>query len=69
MKTKIVYSDKYYVDIGAHVFPTVKYKLIKKKIESDKDFYGKIEFIEPSLASDEDVLLAHDGAYLDKLKI
>lgn len=68
MKTKIVYSEKYYVDIGAHVFPTAKYRLVKKRLESDKGLCSKIEFIEPGLASESDILLVHDKVYLDKLK-
>lgn len=68
MKTKIVYSEKYYVDIGAHVFPTAKYRLVKKRLESDKGLCSKIEFLEPDLASESDILLVHDKVYLDKLK-
>ncbi len=68
MKTKIVYSEKYYVDIGAHVFPTAKYRLVKRRLESDKGLCSKIEFLEPGLASESDILLVHDKVYLDKLK-
>ncbi len=68
MKTKIVYSEKYYVDIGRHVFPTAKYRLVKKRLESDKSLYSKVEFFEPGLASESDILLVHDKVYLDKLK-
>lgn len=68
MKTRVVYSDKYYIDIGTHVFPTVKYKLIRDRLLQDKKLSGKIEFIEPDLASEEDILLVHEKSYLDKLK-
>jgi len=56
------------VDIGPHVFPTVKYKLIKDRILKDKKLSAKIEFIEPGHASEEDMLLVHEESYLDKLK-
>jgi len=64
---KFYYSDKYLIDIGAHVFPTEKYKFIKERlikegIAKDKDF------IEPKKASDEDVLLVHTKGWIDKLK-
>lgn len=66
-RKRVVYSDQYDVDIGTHVFPTKKYKLIReklirKKLLSQEDF----EFPEP--ASDEDILLIHSKEYLNKLK-
>ncbi len=67
-KTKIVYSDKYYVDIGAHVFPTVKYRLIKEKLLKDLDIVNKIDFIQPEAASEKDLERVHTKNYLDKLK-
>ena len=68
MKTKIVYSDKYYIDIGTHVFPTVKYKYIKNKLSKDLDLVNKILFVEPEEASTEDLLRVHAARYLDKLE-
>ena len=68
MKTKIVYSDRYYVDIGTHVFPTVKYKLIKNRLSNDLSIVNKILFVEPKEAQDEDLLRVHTAEYLDKLK-
>ena len=67
MKVKIVYSERYAVDIGAHVFPTEKYKLIRKSLEEDENVLPKIEFAEPPLASEDDIALVHDRAYLNKL--
>ena len=68
MKTRIVYTDKYYVDIGAHVFPTVKYRLIKKRLLQDLGIVNKIAFSEPDIASERDILRVHTMVYLDKLK-
>ena len=68
MKTKIVYSGKYYVDIGAHVFPTVKYKLIKNRLLKDLRIVNKILFVEPQQATEGDILRVHTRTYLDKLK-
>lgn len=67
MKTRVVYTDRYHVDIGSHVFPTVKYKLIKKKLLSDIGIVNRIAFIEPEKAKIDDLLLVHTKAYLDKL--
>lgn len=68
MKTKIVYSDKYHVDIGNHVFPTIKYKLIKNRLLKDLSIVNRITFIEPEKAKLEDLLRVHTRTYLDKLK-
>jgi len=68
VKTKIVYSDNYYVDIGTHVFPTEKYRLIKDKLLKDLSIVNKIEFIEPKVASEEDLLRVHTSDYVDKLE-
>ena len=68
MKTKIVYSDKYYIDIGAHVFPTIKYRLIEKKLRKNLSIVNKITFIEPEKAREEDLLRVHTRSYIDKLK-
>lgn len=68
MKTRIVYSDRYYIDIGAHIFPTVKYKLIKSKLEKDLSIVNRIAFVEPEKPTEEDFLRVHTREYLNKLK-
>lgn len=67
MRIDIVYSDRYYVNIGSHVFPTAKYRLVKKKIEADAGIKSRLGFIEPEPASSIDILEVHDRDYLDKL--
>jgi acetoin utilization deacetylase AcuC-like enzyme len=54
------------VDIGNHVFPLKKYRLIYEKLIS----WGvkKENFIEPQLAQDEDILRVHSPKYIKKLK-
>jgi len=67
VKKSVVYSEEYDVDIGSHVFPTEKYKLIRKRLKDEgllKD--GDLIFALP--ASDEDILLVHTREYLDKMK-
>lgn len=68
MKTRIVYTDRYYIDIGAHVFPTAKYRLIKKRLSQDLGIVNKIAFVEPDMASERDILRVHERRYLEKLK-
>lgn len=65
-KKRIVYTDAYLVDIGMHVFPTEKYKLVHELLI--KGGLKKEDFIEPNPAKDEDILLVHTKSYLNKLK-
>ena len=64
---KLVYSDQYDLNLGAHVFPSIKYKLTMEKLLRDGVVQPK-DFVEPDAASDEDVALVHTDAYIRKLK-
>jgi acetoin utilization deacetylase AcuC-like enzyme len=62
-----VYNDQYWmVDLGQHVFPVKKYRLI---YESLLHLGARSEnFLIPQPASEEDILLVHTSKYLKKLK-
>jgi acetoin utilization deacetylase AcuC-like enzyme len=64
---KLVYSDAYYLPIGEHVFPAQKYRLIHQHLLTHR-IAEPSDFVEPQPASDDDVLLVHTPAYVDKLK-
>jgi len=64
---KIVYSDHYDLNLGDHVFPSVKYKLTKERLLRD-GVAKPDDFVEPAPASDEDVALVHHRDYIRKLK-
>ncbi len=64
---KFVYSPKYEIDIGSHVFPMSKYRRIAERLLREIPA-TKNHFLEPSPAADEDILLAHHGPYVRKLK-
>ncbi|MEP6645422.1 MAG: histone deacetylase [Acidobacteriaceae bacterium] len=64
---KLIYSDGYYLPIGAHVFPADKYRrahqqLLETKVAETSDF------LNPQPASDEDILRVHTPEYVHKLK-
>jgi acetoin utilization deacetylase AcuC-like enzyme len=64
---KFIYRNDYWMlDIGKHVFPIKKYRLIYEELLA----LGakKENFLEPELAADDDVLLVHAQKYLKKLK-
>jgi len=63
---KFIYSDDYWVDIGQHVFPVKKYRLVYEELL--RSGVKKENFILPQPAEDEDLLLAHTSKYLKKLK-
>ncbi|MGH9498000.1 MAG: histone deacetylase family protein [Terriglobales bacterium] len=64
---KLIYSDDYYLPIGAHVFPAQKYELIHKRL-LETGIAEASDFLTPQPASDQDVLLVHTPQYVHKLK-
>jgi acetoin utilization deacetylase AcuC-like enzyme len=64
---KLVYSDDYYLPIGAHVFPAEKYRMIQRRLLSE-NVASPEDFVAPSPAPDEDILLVHTPEYVHKLK-
>jgi acetoin utilization deacetylase AcuC-like enzyme len=64
---KLIYSDDYYLPIGAHVFPAEKYRRIRDRLLQTGDAQPP-DFVAPQPASDQDILLVHTPAYVQKLK-
>ena len=62
---KFIHSDRYLVDIGYHVFPIQKYNMIKESLL--REGVSIDDFVEPTEASKEDLLLVHSQDYLDDL--
>lgn len=65
MPPVFVYSGGYYADIGAHVFPIAKYRLVYQKLY-ERGIIGN-DLVEPELASEADLLLVHDRPYVEDL--
>jgi acetoin utilization deacetylase AcuC-like enzyme len=64
---KLVYHDGYDLNLGAHVFPSKKYRLIRDRLVSD-GFAGPDDFVVPEPAMDEDLLLVHQRGWITRLK-
>jgi acetoin utilization deacetylase AcuC-like enzyme len=64
---KLVYSDGYDLNLGAHVFPSQKYRLVYEKLLAEGDA-EEADFLSPSPATDEDVLRVHGAEWVEKLK-
>ncbi|MGA8271759.1 MAG: histone deacetylase [Candidatus Sulfotelmatobacter sp.] len=64
---KLIYSDGYYLPIGAHVFPAEKYRRVRDRLLGS-GVVNAGDFLEPEPATDEDILLVHTPEYVHKLK-
>jgi len=64
---KLIYSDQYFLPIGQHVFPAEKYRRIHDQL-IEMGVGDPTDFIAPQAASDQDILLVHKPAYVNKLK-
>ncbi len=65
---KLVYSDGYDLNLGDHVFPSVKYKLIRQKC-LEEGIATPDDFLQPQPAPDEDLLRVHSREWVRKLKL
>jgi acetoin utilization deacetylase AcuC-like enzyme len=64
---KLIYHDGYDLNLGAHVFPSQKYRLIHDRLLAD-GVATAADFLAPEPAADEDVLRVHMPDYVRKLK-
>ena len=64
---KLIYSDAYFLPIGAHVFPAEKYKRVHDRLIAT-GVADPADFLEPQPATDQDILLVHKPEYVQKLK-
>ena len=63
---KLVYSDDYFLPIGAHVFPAQKYRMIRQRLV-DEQIATPLDFVAPEPATDDDIRLVHTDQYVGKL--
>jgi acetoin utilization deacetylase AcuC-like enzyme len=64
---KLIYSDGYYLPIGTHVFPAEKYRRTRDRLLAG-GVAEAADFLEPTPATDQDILLVHTPEYVQKLK-
>jgi len=63
---RLVYHERYDLQFGDHVFPSKKFKWLHDRMLWTR-FAVKEDFVAPEAATDADLLLAHDRAWIDKL--
>ena len=64
---KVIYGDGYDLNLGAHVFPSQKFRMIRNRL-LEQGIAEARDFLAPEPASDEDVLRVHSADYIRKLK-
>jgi len=63
----VVYSARYRIDIGPHVYPTEKYRLIHERLLQD-GIVQPGDVVEPAPATWEQLALVHTTEYLAKMR-
>jgi len=63
----VVYSARYRIDIGPHVYPTEKYRLIYERLV-ETGVIGPSDVVEPEAATWEQLALVHTPEYLAKMR-
>ncbi len=65
--TPVVWSPRYEVDIGPHVFPTVKYRKVRERLLED-GLLTEADFVEPEPATWAELERVHTREYLEKIR-
>ena len=63
----VVWSPRYEVDIGAHVFPTAKYRLVRERL-LERGTVPAADFIQPEAVDDAVLARVHTPEYLRKIR-
>jgi acetoin utilization deacetylase AcuC-like enzyme len=64
---RVVWSPHYEVDIGPHVFPTHKYRLVRERLLREEVLDGR-DFVEAEPVQADDIQRVHTPGYLRKIR-
>jgi len=64
---KLVYHERYDLNLSAHIFPAQKYRLIRQQL-LERGIASEQDFLSPEPASREQLLLAHTEDWITKLE-
>jgi acetoin utilization deacetylase AcuC-like enzyme len=64
---RLVYHEGYDLDLGEHVFPSRKYRLVRDALLADGMALAD-RFVRPAPASDEQLGLVHDAGWIKRLR-
>ncbi len=63
----LIYHEGYDLNLGQHVFPSEKFRLIRDRLLTER-FATPEDFVAPEPAPDEDLMLVHEPAWIERLK-
>ena len=64
---KLVYHEGYDLNLGPHVFPSQKFRLIRERLLTE-GFASPADFVEPEPATDDDLMLVHNAGWVNRLR-
>lgn len=64
---KLVYHGGYDLNLGPHVFPSKKFRLIRERLLAE-GFASTDDFVEPQPATDDDLILVHTADWVKRLR-
>ena len=64
---KLVYHPGYDLNLGEHVFPSQKYRMVRERLLAERLAEAK-DFVEPEASPEEDLLLVHQPDWVERLK-
>jgi acetoin utilization deacetylase AcuC-like enzyme len=64
---KLLFHPAFTVDLGAHVFPAQKYRLVRERLLAE-GLADEDDFVEPAPAGEADVLRVHTPEYVRKAR-
>jgi acetoin utilization deacetylase AcuC-like enzyme len=64
---KLVYREEYDLQLGSHVFPSQKYRLVREALIAE-NIASPEEFLKPDPATDADILRVHTTDYIHRIK-
>ncbi len=64
---KLVYHEAYDLNLGEHVFPSQKFRLLHDRL-LEEGFAQPGDFVRPEPAPDQDVLAVHEKSWVERLK-
>lgn len=63
----VIYSPRYKVNLGYHVFPTEKYGLVVERLKQE-NVITDADILAPAPAREDDILRVHTAEYFEKVK-
>ena len=64
---RLVYHERYDLNLGQHVFPSQKFKLLRDRLLKE-GFATAEDFVAPEPAPDNDLVLVHDPGWIKRLR-